>query len=137
MKLGIRLFLGFSALIWFPYGVYCFFQPSYPMDYASLSILATTGNVEVRAMYGGLQAAIGLFALAALFRSGLVRPALLMFAFLCTGLWTCRLAGGMIEGELSSYTLYGLCFEVPSSLISIFLCSRLGKGADAGGGAES
>jgi len=48
-----------------------------------------------------------------------IKPALLMFAFLCTGLALTRLTGVVLDGELSQYTIGALCFEVPSSVVSI------------------
>ena len=45
-----------------------------------------TGSTELRAMYGGLQIALGAFAALAALRSSLARPALLAIAFLTAGL---------------------------------------------------
>jgi len=128
MMLLARIFLGFSAVVWLLYGLYCLAQPSYPVEAAGLAILETTGRIEVRAMYGGLQIAIGAFALSALLRPHWIKPALLMFAFLATGLAVTRLTGVVLDAELSGYTIGALCFEVPSSLISILCYARLPAG---------
>ena len=66
-----RIFLALSGLVWFPYGVYLFFQPGYLADAAGIVSTTATGNIELRAMYGGLQAGIGALAFA-----GALRPAL-------------------------------------------------------------
>ena len=61
----LRVFLGISVLIWFPYGLFCFLQPSFLGQVAGVVAHSTTATTELRAMYGGLQAGIGLLCLAA------------------------------------------------------------------------
>ena len=127
----VRLFLGFHALLWLPYGLFCVFVPSYIEGAASLAATPSTGTTEIRAMYGGLQAAIGVFALMALVRPALRRPALLMLAFLCSGLASARLLGVGIDGGPSAYTLFALGFEIVSAALAWWLLSRGVTGADA------
>jgi hypothetical protein len=121
-----RIFLGLSALIWLPYGIYCFFAPDFLAGDGMAGVAATTatGSTELRAMYGGLQAAIGALVGLALFRPALVRPALVMVAFLTTGLALARLSGAAIDGGFSSYTWGGLGFEITSASIAWWLLSR-------------
>jgi hypothetical protein len=57
--MAARIFLGLSALIWLPYGLLCFFQPAGLAESAGVTFTNATGATELRAMYGGLQAAIG------------------------------------------------------------------------------
>lgn len=120
----IRSFLGLSAILWLPYGIYCFFQPGALVEIAGVRAVSTTATVELRAMYGGLQAAIGILAALAVFREGLQRPALLTLAFLCAGLGSARLLGAVLEGELSSYNAMGLGFELVSASAAIWLIRR-------------
>ena len=120
----VRIFLGLSAILWLPYGVFCFIQPGALVEIAGVSAVSTTANIELRAMYGGLQAAIGSFAALAVFQAGLQRPALLTLAFLCAGLGLARLLGAVLEGELSSYTAVGLGFEFVSAGAAIWLTRR-------------
>ena len=54
-----RIFLGLQALLWLPYGVFCFFQPAFLGEAAGVTIGSTTASIELRAMYGGLQASTG------------------------------------------------------------------------------
>jgi len=112
--MATRIFLGLSALVWLPYGIFCFFQPGYLGEAAGVAIGSTTGSIEIRAMYGGLQAAIGLLALLALFRSDWLRPALVMLLFLPAGLGTARLLGALLDSEVSAYTGFALAFEFAS-----------------------
>lgn len=120
---GTRVFLGIQTLIWLPYGVFCFFQPEFLDTAAGIALGSATASTEVRAMYGGLEAAIGAMTLSGLLHADLTRPALLLLAFLCTGLATARFGGMLIDGGISTYTMAGLAFEVVSAGISIKLLS--------------
>ena len=119
--MATRVFLGISVLVWLPYGVFCFFQPGFLSGAAGVSIASTTGSIELRAMYGGLQSAIGLLALAAILRSELARSALVAIAFLTGGLGMARLLGAGLDGEVSAYTGLALVFEFASVGVATWL----------------
>ena len=127
----LRLFLGFNVLVWLPYGVFCFFQPGYLGEAAGLAIQGSTAATEVRAMYGGLQAAIGCFALAALVRPHLSSAALLTLAFLCTGLALGRLGGLAVDGDVSGYTGGAVGFEIANAALATWFHSRSATAAAA------
>jgi hypothetical protein len=116
-----RIFLAVSGLIWFVYGVYCFFQPGFLDATAGVAATSTTGTIELRAMYGGLQAGMGALALAAALRPALVTPALLASSFLFAGLATTRLLAAISAGELSAYTISGLALEWGSFALAVAL----------------
>lgn len=120
----LRAFLGIVGLLFLPYGIYCFFQPGYLGEVAGLTIGSTTAATEVRAMYGGLQAAVGCLAWAALARADWQRPALLAIAFLAGGLCLGRLGGIVADGGVSSYTGGAVALELTMTAVSIFLLSR-------------
>ncbi len=120
----VKIFLGVSALVWLPYGIFCFTTPSFLGDAAGVVAQTGTGTTELRAMYGGLQAGIGLLCLVALVRPGIVRPALLMLAFLTAGLFSARLAGLFLDGDLSGYTAGALLVESLSAGLAVRLASR-------------
>jgi len=105
-------YLAVSVLVWLGYGLYCFFEPATLEEAAGLAIGSSVARTEVRAMYGGLQIALGVMALAALWRPALVRPTLLCFAFLVTGLATSRVVGAVIDGSFGQYTTGAIFFEV-------------------------
>jgi hypothetical protein len=119
-----RIFLGINVLVWLPYGIFCFFQPGYLHEAAGLMIDSATAYTEVRAMYGGLQASIGFFALAALVRPDLVRSVLLAIAFLSCGLALGRLGGMLADGGISGYTWGAVGFEILLACSSFYLLSR-------------
>jgi len=122
--MATRVFLGLSALLWLPYGLYCFFVPGSLADAAGVASQTPTGVTELRAMYGGLEAALGALCALALLRPGLVRPALVALGFLAAGLATARLAGVALDGGLSSYTAMALGLEVPTAAVACVLLSR-------------
>src|SRR5262245_7430640 len=119
-----RVFLGLTALVWLPYGIFCFFRPDYLAEAAGVSAITATGTIELRAMYGGLQAGIGAFALAAALRPALVGPALTASCFLFAGLAVTRLLAAIGTGDLTSYTIFALVLEWGSTLLAVWLARR-------------
>ena len=124
--MAARIFLGLSALLWLPYGIACFLFPDLLASEGSAGLVASnaTASTEIRAMYGGLQAAIGVFVGLAALRPRLVQPALLMTGFLTTGLFVSRFAGALVDGGFSAYTLMGLGFELVSAGLAWWLLRR-------------
>lgn len=119
-----QLFLGFSALAWAGYGLYCFFVPTALADMNVITAVSATGTVEIRAMYGGLQTALGVLALVGLLRAPMVKPALVALAFATGGLFSARLLGAAIAGDFSGYTVGALVFEVLATLIAVLLLRK-------------
>jgi hypothetical protein len=119
-----RVFLALSALIWLPYGLFCFVEPEFLAGAAGVAFQSPTGSTELRAMYGGLQAALGALSLAGALDARLRGPAVLTLAFLCTGLALARLAGMALDDAASPYTLWGLGFEIGSATLAAWLLAR-------------
>ena len=119
--MAARIFLAIFGLFSLPYGIYCFVDPAFLAPFAGVAATTTTGTIEIQAMYGGLQAGFGALALFGALRVEHLRSVLLSTAFLVTGLGLFRLLGAMRAGELSSYTVQGLAFEIPSAMIAIGL----------------
>ena len=122
--MATRAFLALPTLIWLPYGIFCFFQPGFLAGAAGVSAADATATTELRAMYGGLQAAIGVLAALALVRPSLRRPALLMLLVLGTGLGVSRLLGAVLDAGFSEYTNGAIIFELTSAGIAAWLLSR-------------
>ncbi len=116
-----RVFLALSGLIWLPYGIYLFFEPGYLAEAAGIAATTATGQIELRAMYGGLQAGIGALAFAGALRPAWMRPVLFAGCFLFGGLAFSRSLAAIATGEVSSYTAFGLCFEWISTALAIWL----------------
>lgn len=119
--MGTQIFLGLQVLVWAPYGLFCFFQPSYLGEAAGLLAANATASVEIRAMYGGLQFAIGALAAVGLVRPALRPSALVAIIFLCTGLGVARGLGALIDSEMSGYTSFALVFEFASAALALWL----------------
>ncbi len=122
--MAARIFLGLSALVWLPYGIWCLIDPAQLAASAGVAYQSATGSTELRAMYGGLQAALGALALAGVLRASLERTALVALCFLTVGLASARSLGLALAGEPSSYTLAGLGFEFTTAGISGWLLAR-------------
>ena len=121
---GTKLFLGLETLVWLPYGIYCFVAPAALAQSGGVAFQTPTGSTELRAMYGGLQAALGLLAFAGMQRVSLTRPALITLATVTAGLGSARLLGALSDSAWSAYTLMGLVFEVGSVLWATSLLRR-------------
>jgi hypothetical protein len=119
-----RVFLVLSALVWLPYGIYCFLEPGSLAAGAGIAAATPTGTVELRAMYGGLQIAIGALAALGAGRPALARPACITLACLCSGLGVSRLLASLAAGPPSSYTALALVFEWTSAAVALALLAR-------------
>lgn len=119
-----RIFLGISAFIWLPYGVLCLLRPSMLESAAGVAAITPTGTAELRAMYGGLQIAIGTLCALGCFSATWRRHALVALMFLAAGLGLARLAGTVAGGELSSYTTMALLLEFASAGLALAFVRR-------------
>jgi hypothetical protein len=119
-----RVFLALSALLWLPYGIWCFLQPDFLADAAGVAAATPTGRAELRAMYGGLQAALGALAAAGALRPGLTRPALLTLMCVGGGLGAARLLGAGVDEAWTSYTLGALLIEWTTLVVAGGLLRR-------------
>lgn len=123
--MGTRLFLGAMALMWLGYGLWCFLDPGYLREAAGVAALSSTGSVDLRATYGGLQMAVGALLAGGALRAALTRQALLAYGVLCAGIGSARLCGALLESEWSGYTLFAVCFELGSVALVLVLLARL------------
>jgi len=121
-----KIYLALSVLLWLPYGVYCAFVPAYLDGAAGVVGATATGTTEIRAMYGGLQASIGVLCAFALARVEHARSAILAIAFLVSGLFSVRLIGYLADGSASDYTHGVLVFECTYAIASIVMFRRTG-----------
>jgi hypothetical protein len=118
---SLLLLLGASFLL---YGLYCFAVPGFLAGAAGVSGTTPTGVTEIRAMYGGLQAAFGLLLLAAARDPRLNLAGLAAVAFVMPGLASARLLGAVLDGGFSEYTIAALAFEVGSSVFAVPMLRR-------------
>ena len=118
--MGARLFLAIAAAVWLPYGLYCFVDPAFLADAGQVAFTGPTGATEIRAMYGGLQMAIGALCARGALREDWRETALRTLLFLVSGLFLTRAGGVLIDGSPSAYTIMGLFFESASSAAAAY-----------------
>ena len=115
-----RVFLGFQALIFIPYGLYCLVQPQILEDGAGLAATSMTGVIELQAMYGGLQTAVGVMCALAVFIERYRHSALLALTFIFAGLAVTRVSLALTHSDFSSYSLFAMIFESASLLFLLW-----------------
>jgi hypothetical protein len=135
--MAARIFLAIFGLFSLPYGIYCFLDPGFLADFAGVAATSTTGTIELKAMYGGLQAGFGALALLGALRPALAPTILLATAFQCAGLGSFRLMGALAAGEFSSYTAQGIGFELGSTAIAFLLWRSLAGSTAVGSAAAA
>lgn len=113
--------------MWLPYGLLCLAKPSFLEGAAGVAATTATGTVELRAMYGGLQVAIGVLCLLGCISSSWQRNALTTLGMLTAGLGLARLAGVAAGGGLSSYTAAALAIESASTVLAFTFARKLGR----------
>lgn len=118
--MGARIFLALSALLWLPYGIYCFVDPAFLGEAATVTFASPTGATEIRAMYGGLQIGIGLLCALGAARADWRATALRALLLLVSGLFLTRAAGVLLDDSMSAYTSMGLAFEGLSSTAAAY-----------------
>lgn len=123
-------FLIICAAVWLPYGIMCFINPSLLADTAGVAAVSATGTTEIRAMYGGLQAAVGALAATAFIRPTLVHSFLVTLTTVSAGLLSARVAGYFLDAGYTGYTgmAMGLEAVLLSSSLYLLYRQRLAKG---------
>jgi len=124
MKMGMKIFLGLSVLLWLPYGVYCVINPGYLAGVAGVTASTPTGTTEIRAMYGGLQAALGVMSAFALIRPAYSHVAATALCFAMSGLFLARFIGFVLDASGSEYTYGALVFELSYAMIAGLMARR-------------
>ena len=122
-----RVFLGLQALLFIPYGLYCLVQPGFLSGAAGLTATSITGTIEIQAMYGGLQTAVGVLCALGAMQLSLRRPALITLLFFFTGLAIPRVTLGLMYGDIGGYTLSAMILETVSAVCALYLISREAK----------
>jgi hypothetical protein len=123
--LAARIFLGASALLWIPYGVYCFFRPEALAEAAGVSFGTPTGATEIRATYGGLTFALGALAALGALSPAWTREALVTLGAACAGFGVARAAGVLLDGGTSAYTVQALVLEFVTVALAVALVPRV------------
>jgi Domain of unknown function (DUF4345) len=122
--MAARIFLGLTALIWLPYGLYAFAQPGFLAEAAGVVSTTPTGVTDLRASYGGLTAALGALALLGALSPAWTRQALVTLGTACAGFGVARLAGTALDGGVGAYTVQALLLEFGTLAFALWLLRR-------------
>jgi hypothetical protein len=119
-----RIFLVFTGLGFLAYGSMCLVRPETLVDAAGFTLTSDVARVEVQAMYGGLQIAVGLLALAGL-QDGFRHVAIATLTFLFVGLAIGRGYGMFLSDFPGAYNQFAIGYEIVSAAIAAYLLSHL------------
>ena len=106
--------LGFVA-----FGVAYLVDPHGMMEIVGVQLTSPSGAADIRAIYGGLQLALGLFLLACARRDDWTSPGLLATSYAFSFVAGCRLAGIARDHATDGVTLAALAIEITCAVISI------------------
>ena len=118
-----KVYLLILAVVFIAYGLYCLVFPEVLSGPAGVSATTLTGTIELQAMYGGLQTAVGVLCLFGALNMQMRNTALQALLFIFVGLGVPRLTLALVNGDFSGYSLGAAVFEVASAVI-MFFCLR-------------
>ena len=126
MKL-IKPYLLLMVIVWLPWGLVCIFNTAIIEDIIGVTGLHSTGTTDIRVMYGGVQSAVGLMALVALFRNAYLKHTLFGLAFLGCTMAFARGYGMIIDNSPTFYNWGIICFEAFTGLSALIWLKSLPK----------
>lgn len=121
-----RVLLTVTGLVFFVHGVVCFVHPATIGLESGLAMPTSGSIIEVRAEYGGLPIALGLFFLAAAAQKIQVRTGLLVMVTVVTGYAVARVVAVVIAGGADTYNLAAIGYEVTTGLLGIWALKARG-----------
>ncbi len=122
-----RIVLGLNGLIFVGYGALCLFVPTTLTAAAGLGMETTVATTEVRAMYGGLECALGVLFLLAAVRASLLEPGLIAGVTVFTGLGVARALGIALDGGPGAYNVVAMIYELVSAGLMLVGLGRVGS----------
>jgi hypothetical protein len=115
-----RILLAVTGLMFFVHGLVCFFHPATIGLESGLVMPTPSSVIEVRAEYGGLPMALGLFFFAAALQKIQVRTGLIVMTTVVTGYAIARISAVAIAGTADTYNLAAIGYEVTTALLGIW-----------------
>lgn len=116
-----RVFLMLYGTSMIAFSLYCLFYPMALHELASIGLDNSTAITEIRAMYGGLGSALGLYVLISAFQPLMIRPALVLMVLCFAGLAGARSIGISLDNDTSAYSINGTIFEACTGFIALLL----------------
>ena len=120
-----RILLAVTGLVFFVHGLVCFIHPATIGIESGLAMPTPSSVIEVRAEYGGLPIALGLFFLAAALQKIEVRTGLIVMLTATGGYATSRILAVAIMGDLDQYNAAAILYEVTTALLSLWALKRV------------
>ena len=119
-----RILLTVTGLVFFVHGLVCFIHPATIGIESGLAMPTPSSVIEVRAEYGGLPIALGLFFLAAALKKIEVRTGLIVMLTATAGYATSRILAVAIMGDIDQYNAAAILYEVTTALLSLWALKR-------------
>ena len=107
----VKPYLILTTLVWLPWGVFCIFNLQGIESIIGVNAVNGNGQSDIRAMYGGVQTAIGLMAVLALFDRRYFPNLVFTLAIVGSCLALSRSYGLVVDGSATAYTFGVLGFE--------------------------
>ena len=120
-----RILLTVTGLVFFVHGLVCFIHPATIGIESGLAMPTPSSVIEVRAEYGGLPIALGLFFLAAALQKIEVRTGLIVMLTATAGYATSRILAVAIMGDLDQYNTAAILYEVTTALLSLWALKKV------------
>ena len=117
----ITMLLWLNGVAFIGFGLACFFVPTMPADLIGYTLSTADADIEVRAMYGGVQTAIGIFTLLGALKVKFRQASLIEIMLVYQGLAIGRIYGLlMTTGEATGYTYGAGSFEALMAMLTIY-----------------
>ncbi len=119
-----RIVLTATGLMFFIHGLICFIHPATIGIESGLAMPTPGSVIEVRAEYGGLPMALGLFFLAAALQKIQVRTGLLVMVTALGGYASARIAAALITAEIDQYNAAAILYELTTASLALWALKR-------------
>ena len=119
-----RILLAVTGLVFFVHGLVCFIHPAIIGIESGLAMPTPSSIIEVRAEYGGLPIALGLFFLAAALQKIEVRTGLIVMLTVTAGYATARTLAVAITGQLDQYNTAAIIYELTTALLALWALKK-------------
>ena len=114
-----RIVLGLTAFMFGGHGLMCLLDPETIARESGLALPSPGAMTEARAMYGGLELALGCYFAVAAARIQRVPEALVVLVTVFLGLALARSAGLLLQAGVDPYNLRALAYEGLSATLGI------------------
>ena len=106
-----KSYLVFTVLVWLPWGLLCIFDTAIIAEVIGVTSSSVSGTTDLRAMYGGVQTAVGLMAALALYDLRHFKTVLFVLSVVGGCLALSRAYGLIVDGRSTPYTFGVLAYE--------------------------